>query len=65
MKYARSKAQLWEDLKANSGNWLDLRGTHKAPRSPDFKHKDTNEALWIDTAPPDVLAMLPPIQYAA
>ena len=28
--------------------WWDNRATRKNPRAPDFKHKVTRQALWID-----------------
>ncbi|KAL0712032.1 hypothetical protein Bca4012_019010 [Brassica carinata] len=44
---------LWEAFFANSDDWWDRRRSKKNPRLPDFKHKDTDEALWLssDTTP--------------
>lgn len=38
----------WRDLIANSGNKWDNRESRRNPRAPDFKHRGTRKALWID-----------------
>ena len=43
-----SKSALWEQLLANPDSFWDNRATKKG-RQPDFKHKDSGEALWIDS----------------
>lgn len=34
----------------------------KSERHPDFKHKETGEALWLDSSPKWVLPKLPPLK---
>ncbi|CAN1273857.1 Protein OSB1, mitochondrial [Linum perenne] len=38
---------LWQVFFHNPDEWWDNRRDKKNPRSPDFKHKDTGEALWL------------------
>ena len=38
----------WRHLVENPEEWWDNRSTRKNPRAPDFKHKGTRKALWID-----------------
>eukprot|EP00252_Welwitschia_mirabilis_P009444 TRINITY_DN22023_c0_g1_i1.p1 TRINITY_DN22023_c0_g1~~TRINITY_DN22023_c0_g1_i1.p1 ORF type:complete len:337 (-),score=64.97 TRINITY_DN22023_c0_g1_i1:177-1187(-) len=40
---------LWNDLFCNFSEWRDLRRCKRNSNSPDFKHKETGEALWIDS----------------
>ncbi|KAG0569542.1 hypothetical protein KC19_6G098400 [Ceratodon purpureus] len=40
--------QLWEEYFAGPFQWWDNRVNKRNPRSPDFKHKVTGKALWID-----------------
>ncbi|KAL0877410.1 hypothetical protein Bca101_027115 [Brassica carinata] len=44
---------LWKAFFANPDDWWDRRRSKKNPRLPDFKHKHTDEALWLrsDTTP--------------
>ncbi|KAJ1417542.1 Primosome PriB/single-strand DNA-binding [Sesbania bispinosa] len=55
-----SVVELWQAFFANPGEWWDNRKNKKNPRAPDFKHKDTGEALWIDgrSNPPWVKSQL-------
>ncbi|CAH2035925.1 unnamed protein product [Thlaspi arvense] len=46
------KIHLWEAFFANPYKWWDDRRGKKNPRQPDFKHKDTGEALWLDSDTP-------------
>ncbi|KAF3325311.1 hypothetical protein FCM35_KLT10382 [Carex littledalei] len=39
----------WQAFFANPLDWWDNRRNKKNPNAPDFKHKDTNEALWINS----------------
>jgi len=39
----------WRHLISNPKEWWDNRATRKNLRAPDFKHKTTRKALWIDT----------------
>ncbi|VVA13862.1 PREDICTED: OSB1 mitochondrial [Prunus dulcis] len=40
--------ELWQAFFANPVDWWDNRKTKRNPKYPDFKHKDTGEALWIE-----------------
>jgi hypothetical protein len=39
----------WNEYFSDPTQWWDNRGKKQNPRYPDFKHKTTNEALWIDS----------------
>ncbi|XP_077222864.1 protein OSB2, chloroplastic-like [Tasmannia lanceolata] len=60
--------ELWKDLVENPSKWWDNRPGKECgsfnPKSPDFKNKETNTALWIDcnTTPAWVLPKLPPVK---
>ncbi|TKY52687.1 OSB1 [Spatholobus suberectus] len=43
-----SVVELWQAFFANPGEWWDNRKKKRNPKAPDFKHKDTGEALWIE-----------------
>lgn len=61
--YSADKAEAsWKDLLENPNNWWDNRSTKFNPKSPDFKHKVTGEALWIisKSTPMWVIPNLPP-----
>lgn len=49
------KRHLWEDLRDNPNDWWDNRKTKRNPLGPDFKHKTTDEALWWDSKPEDII----------
>ena len=38
----------WRHLVDNPEEWWDNRAIRKNPRAPDFKHKVTRQALWIN-----------------
>ncbi|XP_059660414.1 protein OSB4, chloroplastic-like [Cornus florida] len=40
--------ELWQAFFANPLDWWDNRNTKRNPKYPDFKHKDTKEALWVE-----------------
>lgn len=40
---------LWQTFFANPFEWWDNRTKKRNPRAPDFKHKDSGEALWIES----------------
>lgn len=40
--------ELWQAFFANPTDWWDNRDNKRNPKYPDFKHKDTGEALWIE-----------------
>ncbi|KAK2398512.1 protein OSB1, mitochondrial [Trifolium repens] len=41
------RLHLWQVFFANPNEWWDQRKRKKNPNQPDFKHKDTGEALWL------------------
>ncbi|OVA10500.1 Primosome PriB/single-strand DNA-binding [Macleaya cordata] len=43
---------LWQVFFANPFEWWDNRQHKTNPRQPDFRHKDTGEALWLDPRDP-------------
>ncbi|XVF36213.1 hypothetical protein REPUB_Repub19eG0039000 [Reevesia pubescens] len=42
-----SQLYLWQVFFTSPFEWWDNRKSKKNPRQPDFKHKDTGEALWL------------------
>ncbi|XP_015575885.1 protein OSB2, chloroplastic isoform X2 [Ricinus communis] len=40
--------ELWQAFFANPLDWWDNRKNKRNPKYPDFKHKDTGEALWVE-----------------
>ncbi|KAG8376523.1 hypothetical protein BUALT_Bualt09G0072200 [Buddleja alternifolia] len=52
----------WKNLVENPDKWYDNRAKKRNPKAPDFKHKETGEALWVDKLPAWVLSRLPPIK---
>uniref|UniRef100_A0A7N0V1Y2 Uncharacterized protein n=1 Tax=Kalanchoe fedtschenkoi TaxID=63787 RepID=A0A7N0V1Y2_KALFE len=52
--------ELWKDVVDNPLKWWDNRLKKLSEKSPDFKHKETGEALWLINAPTWVLSELPP-----
>ncbi|KAF5741861.1 protein OSB2 chloroplastic-like isoform X2 [Tripterygium wilfordii] len=40
--------ELWQAFFANPVDWWDNRNSKRNPKYPDFKHKDTGEALWVE-----------------
>ncbi|KAL6208680.1 hypothetical protein ACLB2K_019627 [Fragaria x ananassa] len=47
-KHTETTQELWQAFFANPGEWWDNRKTKRNSKYPDFKHKDTGEALWIE-----------------
>ncbi|GAU15381.1 hypothetical protein TSUD_04500 [Trifolium subterraneum] len=41
------RLHLWQVFFVNPNEWWDQRKLKKNPNQPDFKHKDTGEALWL------------------
>ncbi|GLU10202.1 hypothetical protein SLE2022_270220 [Rubroshorea leprosula] len=41
----------WRDLVENPDKWWDNRLDKKNLKAPDFKHKETGEALWLNSSP--------------
>ncbi|ESQ39565.1 hypothetical protein EUTSA_v10000889mg [Eutrema salsugineum] len=52
----------WKDLVENPDKWLDSRSTKTNVKAPDFKHRETGEALWMTDSPTWVLSKLPPLK---
>ncbi|XP_059453928.1 protein OSB2, chloroplastic-like [Corylus avellana] len=52
----------WKDLVENPDKWWDNRLTKTNTKAPDFKHKETGEALWLKGSPTWVLPKLPPLK---
>ncbi|KAL2249642.1 protein OSB1, mitochondrial [Sesamum indicum] len=53
MQKHRDRLHLWQIFFANPCEWWDKRNCKLSPKAPDFKHKDTGEALWLqDKDPP-------------
>ncbi|PIN15893.1 hypothetical protein CDL12_11453 [Handroanthus impetiginosus] len=55
-----SVEELWQAFFANPTEWWDNRKNKRSPNYPDFKHKDTGEALWVENRynPPWVKSQL-------
>ncbi|CAI9098067.1 OLC1v1034628C1 [Oldenlandia corymbosa var. corymbosa] len=49
----------WKNLVEYPSKWWDNRLNKKNPKGPDFTHKETKEALWLNSAPNWVLPKLP------
>ncbi|XP_062021784.1 protein OSB2, chloroplastic-like [Rosa rugosa] len=47
-KHTETTQELWQAFFANPVEWWDNRKTKRNSKYPDFKHKDTGEALWIE-----------------
>lgn len=45
--------------------YYDNRLNKRNPKAPDFKHKTTGEALWIESAPQHIKAQLEALQAQA
>ncbi|CAN8325346.1 unnamed protein product [Cochlearia groenlandica] len=52
----------WKDLVQNPDKWWDNRIVKRNAKAPDFKHKETGEALWLNESPTWVLPKLPPVK---
>ncbi|KAF5956578.1 hypothetical protein HYC85_003803 [Camellia sinensis] len=52
----------WKNLVENPDKWWDNRTDKIKERAPDFKHKDTGEALWLNNCPAWLLSRLPPLK---
>ncbi|KAJ4838267.1 hypothetical protein Tsubulata_022907 [Turnera subulata] len=48
----KDKLRLWQVFFSDPHDWWDNRKGKKNPRSPDFKHKHTDEALWLSADDP-------------
>ncbi|CAM0885195.1 unnamed protein product [Alopecurus aequalis] len=57
----KKDADLWQNLVDNPQSWWDNRLDKRSPKAPDFKHKDTGEALWLSPKTPSwITDALPP-----
>lgn len=52
MKKYDNQNHLWQLYFANPYDWWDNRETKRYPSAPDFKHKDTGEAIWLSPNDP-------------
>ncbi|XP_006282647.2 protein OSB2, chloroplastic isoform X1 [Capsella rubella] len=52
----------WKDLVQNPDKWWDNRIDKRNAKAPDFKHKETGEALWLNESPTWLLPKLPPVK---
>ncbi|CAA3003999.1 Hypothetical predicted protein, partial [Olea europaea subsp. europaea] len=52
--------EIWKAFFANPLEWWHNRKNKRSPNYPDFKHKDTGEALWVESRynPPWVKSQL-------
>ncbi|WOL11993.1 protein OSB3, chloroplastic/mitochondrial [Canna indica] len=58
----KNEEDLWKSLVDNPNQWWDNRSNKLKKTSPDFKHKDTGDALWLSsTTPRWILDKLPPV----
>ncbi|KAF7141207.1 hypothetical protein RHSIM_Rhsim06G0033100 [Rhododendron simsii] len=48
----KERLHLWQVFFTNPSGWLDYRRRKSKPNHPDFKNKDTGEALWISRYDP-------------
>ncbi|KAF7040160.1 hypothetical protein CFC21_050081, partial [Triticum aestivum] len=59
----KKEAELWRNLVDSPQSWWDNRADKRSPKAPDFKHKDTGEALWLSPKTPSwVTDALPPVK---
>lgn len=59
LRMHKARLHLWQVFFSSLDEWWDDRNNKRNPKSPDFKHKDTGEALWLkDTDPPWVKKQL-------
>lgn len=48
----KNRLYLWQVFFSSPYEWWDNRKNKKNSRSPDFKHKDTGEVLWLQPNDP-------------
>ncbi|KAJ0788446.1 putative primosome PriB/single-strand DNA-binding, nucleic acid-binding protein [Helianthus annuus] len=60
-KKGEKGADSWKNLIENPKKWWDNRVDKRNVKGPDFKNKDTGEALWLTDAPSWALSSLPPL----
>lgn len=53
----------WKNFVENPQKWWDNRAKKKSSKSPDFRHKETGECLWLNKYTPEwALSKLPPMK---
>ncbi|KAL2229414.1 protein OSB3, chloroplastic/mitochondrial [Sesamum indicum] len=57
-----SKEDSWKNLVEYPNKWWDNRVNKRYPKSPDFKHKETGDVLWLSDIPDWALSRLPPLR---
>ncbi|KAG6532188.1 hypothetical protein ZIOFF_006027 [Zingiber officinale] len=64
LNFCAIKKTSWKNLIDNPKDWWDNRSTKPKKTYPDFKHKETGEALWLSSfnTPDWVLSKLPPVE---
>nr|GMC84431.1 lysine histidine transporter-like 8 [Ipomoea batatas] len=56
------KEEHWKRLVENPDKWWDNRLKKRNEKSPDFKNKESGEALWLNSAPDWAIPKLPPLR---
>ncbi|CAG7873246.1 unnamed protein product [Brassica rapa] len=62
LKQLKGSEEFWKDLVQNPDKWYDNRSRKTNMKAPDFKHKESGEALWMTDSPTWVLSKLPPLK---
>ncbi|GAA0147655.1 DNA metabolism protein [Lithospermum erythrorhizon] len=52
----------WRSLVENPDKWWDNRSRKTNVRAPDFRNKETGDALWLDSSPEWAFSQLPPLK---
>ncbi|OAY82032.1 protein OSB2, chloroplastic isoform X1 [Ananas comosus] len=62
----KTDVDLWKNLVENPKEWWDNRANKFNPKSPDFKHKESGEVLWLRPSTPEwIVSKLPPLNTKA
>nr|GLL24859.1 protein OSB2, chloroplastic-like [Ipomoea trifida] len=56
------KEEHWKSLVENPDKWWDNRLSKRNEKYPDFKNKESGEALWLNSAPDWAIPKLPPLR---
>ncbi|XP_031128232.1 protein OSB2, chloroplastic-like [Ipomoea triloba] len=56
------KEEHWKSLVENPDKWWDNRLNKRNEKYPDFKNKESGEALWLNGAPDWAIPKLPPLR---
>ncbi|KAL9684689.1 hypothetical protein QQ045_022130 [Rhodiola kirilowii] len=62
-KKSNSGKTSWDKLIENPHKWRDNRLTKRSEKAPDFIHKATSEALWLNYAPKYILSVLENVDF--